>query len=324
MANKTIQVTMLTDFSGQTGLTVHLYDDSGTSITTRRNGSGDSLTEIGSTGIFTATVTEALAGWYDCVFLDSAGNQLNQRGAQDSKVWFPGDIAGTYTVGSIKEQFNAGFNYQIYPPVERSATDTKAIQFFYMYPSAILTGTKQIDGGSSSAISGAITYVGAVGTKYMYQLAYNANDRPSGEGTVLYSITDGVNDPRYLTLQVAGVGNNVTIVPLSGVVEQRSDETDINVFTGETPTISIACVDSQGAAVTLTGLTLGVYFDQMDGTNVATVASGDIVISGSTFTFTMPSAVTANACKKKWSLRKSTGNAVLMHGTVIITDAADD
>lgn len=316
MASKTIRG-VLQGYDGVTACTALVFAENGATIL---NGSGDTVT-FSSYGVFTFTLTENVTGFCDVLIIKTSDSSiLSNRG----KLFIPADIAGTYDIDSFYKLNQAAFDNQVYPPVERSATDTKAIQFFYMYPSATLTGTKQIDGGSSSAISGAITYVGAVGTKYMYQLAYNANDRPSGEGTVLYSITDGVNDPRYLTLQVAGVGNNVTIVPLSGVVEQRSDETDINVFTGETPTISIACVDSQGAAVTLTGLTLGVYFDQMDGTNVATVASGDIVISGSTFTFTMPSAVTANACKKKWSLRKSTGNAVLMHGTVIITDAADD
>ena len=111
----------------------------------------------------------------------------------------------------------------------------------------------------------------------------------------------------------------VTVVPLSGTVLDRSVGTNINLFTSETPSVSIAVIDAQGVAVTLTGMVLTLIFEDIRGNDIATVADGNISRSGSTITFTAPSALTTKAGTFKWSLRNAT--AVLLVGFVNVAYA---
>lgn len=196
MANKTV-VWTISGLVGETGLTLLLFAEGGNSIV---NGAGDSLTNS-AYGRLTCTVTEALAGWYDAVIIDASSNIVTERGP-DAKVYFIGDIAGTYVVGNnvTITQYQADLLY--FQPVVRSVDDDKAISFLWpLSGRSFSSSTKVIDQGSSSAITGAITELGGVGNKYEYSIAYNVADRPTEEGTVRYTLTDGTNT-RYLTLRI--------------------------------------------------------------------------------------------------------------------------
>jgi len=196
MASKTV-VWTVGGLVGETGLTLLVFAEGGNSAV---NGAGDALTNS-AYGRLTCTVTEALAGWYDAVIIDGSSNIVTERGP-DAKVYFIGDVAGTYVVGSnvTLTQYQADILY--FQPVVRSAADNKAISFLWPLTGRSFTGsTKVIDQGASSAITGAITELGGVGDKYEYSIAYNAADRPTVEGTVRYTLTDGTNT-RYLTLRV--------------------------------------------------------------------------------------------------------------------------
>lgn len=45
-------------------------------------------------------------------------------------------------------------------------------------------------GGTSEPIAGTVTYLYEISGKYWYRLAYDASDRPSGDGTVQYVFTN--------------------------------------------------------------------------------------------------------------------------------------
>ncbi len=114
----------------------------------------------------------------------------------------------------------------------------------------------------------------------------------------------------------------ITVVPLTGVVESRVSGTTISLFTGETPSVSVACLDAEGNAVTLTGLTLELTIETLAGTDVEVIADADIGKSGSTFTFSPSTTVTATARTLNWSLRKTSDDSVLMHGKMTVSKAA--
>lgn len=199
------------------------------------NGSGDACTF--NNGSFTFTLTEAASGWYDVqLFKSSDDSEYTAR----EEVWIPGDIAGTYDIGSKEEEYVAGFINQVFPPIRRVVGDTNAIRFL-MPAQTTITGTKSINNGSYSAVSGAITYIGTNGSHYEYNLAYNANDRSDSSVTVRYLFTDGTNtravvlelynaltDAQAARLELIGTAQATFSAPVSskGVIDEiiRGDD----------------------------------------------------------------------------------------------------
>lgn len=88
MASKTVKL-RLPDISGRSGLTLLLLAQGATSIS---NGSGDTLT-AGSYGVFTATVTEAITGWFDVIVMDGSNTV-----AVGGLLYIERDVEGTYYV----------------------------------------------------------------------------------------------------------------------------------------------------------------------------------------------------------------------------------
>lgn len=88
MANKTIALNSQAN-AGPSGLTLLLISPTDGSI---GNGSGDTLT-AGSNGHFSATVTEAITGWWRVVVKNGATPLL-----EGGWVWIPSDVVGTYIV----------------------------------------------------------------------------------------------------------------------------------------------------------------------------------------------------------------------------------
>lgn len=77
--------------------------------------------------------------------------------------------------------------------IVRSTSDTAAISFMYPSPSLSLTGQVSINDGNFQAVAGAVTFLRSEGDQYFYSLAYNASDRPSGEGTARYTFSNSGN-----------------------------------------------------------------------------------------------------------------------------------
>ena len=202
MANKTIRGT-LEGWDGTTACLAYVLAENGA---TSLNGSGDTVT-FGALDTFTFVVTESLAGYYDILLVDAA--DTNVKMSYRGKVHIPADVVGTYEIQSLAQLNRAAFNNQLIPTVNRSADDTNPIRFYWPVANADIDGTVVIiqDGsaGSSQSIAGAITYIGTVDTKYEYNLAYNASDRPTQEGVARYELTDGTNEPKGITLNVFDV-----------------------------------------------------------------------------------------------------------------------
>jgi hypothetical protein len=138
----------------------------------------------------------------------------------------------------------------------------------------------------------------------------------------VYRLDDG-SVVRLLPLQVevGGGGGAVNVLPLSGIVESRVDGTTISVFTSETPTVSIAVVDGEGNAVTVTLLTLSLVIEKRATADLVVIPDASITKSGSTISFVVPGQATSAEGHHRWSLRNTADDSVLLQGPFIVTYA---
>jgi len=196
-----------------------------------------------------------------------------------------------------------------YPTVSRNVTDETPILFTWPSASATITVTRSIDAGSYGAATGAAAFAYTQDGQHFYSLAYSANDRPAGAGSVVYRLNDG-GVVRLLPLQVevgGGGGAAVNVLPAVGITAERSPGVTLNVFVGETVSQSITIYQTDGVTpFPLTGKTLVIIFETRQGTDVATVTSGSITIGGdedNVVTFAYPSAATAAQRVLKFAIR---------------------
>ena len=150
--------------------------------------------------------------------------------------------------------------------------------------------------------------------------AYRLNGFVSGVGGFVNEVYDltlstATFQPRAESLFSA------TVLPLDATVVDRVAGTTINLFTDETPSVAVAVVDSSGAAVDLTNLTLEVVIELRPSTDVAVIANANISKSNGSFSFTVPSAVTNAARACKWALRKTADSSVLVQGDLFVNYA---
>ena len=291
------------------------------------NNPGDEVT-FGTYETFSFTTTFDLVSGveiYDVILVDRADHDVQLSEAR-GKIYVPADTAGTYEIDGVGALNKQGFDSENeYPPDTRSVNDENPVEFLWPTNPASITGEVQFtSGGSLTAVTGSITYITSYGTRYLWRLPYSADNKPDGEGFARFRLTDSNGRVEYSQINYLQAGSGFwPDLSLNCDVVERVGGTTINLFTGETPTISIACVDADGEEVDLTGLTLTIAFEsKTSSTDIATVASGSITISGASFSFAIPSAVTANPSNWLWSLRKSDGNTVLMHGVATVARGA--
>jgi hypothetical protein len=104
-----------------------------------------------------------------------------------------------------------------------------------------------------------------------------------------------------------GGGSTVNVLPATGIVANRTPGATLTPVVGETISQSITLYSTDGITpINLSGKTLVVVFETLAGTDVVTVASANITISGANsnvVTFAYPSAVTASERTLRFSIR---------------------
>jgi hypothetical protein len=104
-----------------------------------------------------------------------------------------------------------------------------------------------------------------------------------------------------------GGGSVVNVLPATGIVANRTPGATLTPVVGETISQSITLYSTDGITpINLSGKTLVVVFETLAGTDVATVASANITISGANsnvVTFAYPSAVTASERTLRFAIR---------------------
>ena len=148
----------------------------------------------------------------------------------------PLDTAVTVSTSLYTEKMPA--TLQSDHPVERSLYDTNPITFNFDGPSLVLNGFRSINNAAYTPVSGAVTYLRTEDGIDLYTLAYNVNDRPTGEGTVRYRFIQtgwvGGDYERFLTLRVT-----------SNVMGQLSGDVTGKVLGGGAGVIAGTGVQSQ-------------------------------------------------------------------------------
>ena len=104
-----------------------------------------------------------------------------------------------------------------------------------------------------------------------------------------------------------GGGSTVNVLPATGIVANRTPGATLTPVVGETISQSITLYSTDGITpINLSGKTLVVVFETLAGTDVVTVASANITISGANsnvVTFAYPSAVTASERTLRFAIR---------------------
>lgn len=257
-----------------------------------------------------------------------------------------------YPLNGLPEVKSPGGNFEIEPgttipqiPFALLGGAPDATPVVSVYAGSTLLGTATVTTHAESAYFASYTLPGsgiADRTPIYYQIDYEIGGtaQPSQSifiGTVglrevdLSAIESTLGTPAGASIaaDVAAVdaaidaGINVTVTPLTGVVESRVRGTTIEVFTGETTTVSIATVDAQGNSVDYSGSALSVVIESKNGTDKATIADGSITKNSSTISFAVPAAVTATEATYRWALRDTADDGVLMQGPLIVTYAPE-
>lgn len=75
--------------------------------------------------------------------------------------------------------------------VTRTTSDTQPLGFQWPVTGATITARKSVNNAAYVAAVGTVSFLRTEGTKHYYTLSYNAADRLTTEGTVLFEFTDG-------------------------------------------------------------------------------------------------------------------------------------
>lgn len=93
-----------------------------------------------------------------------------------------------------------------------------------------------------------------------------------------------------------------------GSVIARGDSRQLRLYTGETHAVAV------DTGVTLTGMDPELVFEDRSGNVIAEVTGNDVTLSGTTFTFDVPSELTSAERICNWSLRDATTKQAKAYG----------
>jgi hypothetical protein len=125
---------------------------------------------------------------------------------------------------------------------------------------------------------------------------------------------------------IEGGGSSVNVLPAVGIVADRSPGATITPVVGETISQSITLYATDGTTpINLSGKTLAIVFETLQGVDVAIVASGSITISGSNsnvVTFAYPPVVTSSERTLRFAIRDAAAPlAMYLQGLCVVTRA---
>ncbi len=145
----------------------------------------------------------------------------------------------------------------------------------------------------------------------------------------VFEAASGAGNEAATDLAIGAIGvlaiAEVSVTPVQGLLSgSLSGTTNVTIYQDETKSLSIGVTDIDGNAVDVSGMTLEIVIEDIEGNDIATIVDGSITKVTSTVTFEIPPAASAKVGDYQWSLRRSAGNAVLMHGVWTVKYAADN
>ena len=170
-------------------------------------------------------------------------------------------------------------------------------------------------------------------TSFVYTLAQTQSGLATSAGvtaafTEIKGATwDSGTDTLEAIRNASGGGSSITITAGAANAPARSDDTNLIAFVDETISQALAIYEADGTtAKDMSGKTLTVVFENLETTDTAVVAGGDITVSGAnnnTVTWAYPSAVTANVGTYRYALRDAAApKTVYAQGLLFVKVAA--
>ena len=98
----------------------------------------------------------------------------------------------------------------------------------------------------------------------------------------------------------------------------------LTAYVNESRTHTVTTVDSDGAAVNCSALTLEVIIEQLDRTDVVTIANASITKTTTTVAFAVANTYHTTEANYRWALRRTDTGVVIMHGPYVVQYAADN
>jgi hypothetical protein len=89
-------------------------------------------------------------------------------------------------------------------------------------------------------------------------------------------------------------------------------------YVGESRTHTITTVDSDGAAVNCSALTLEVVIERLDRTDATVIANASLTKTSTTVAFTVNESSTKTEKLQRWALRRTDTGVVIMYGPYVI------
>ena len=250
MANKTV---VLSNYflNGTANLTLLLLNPTNGNI---GNGAGDTLT-AGSNGLFSATVTENITGWWNVVVLDGATVL-----AEGGKVYFQSDSVGTYIVDDATHVVDAVLD-EAYADHNIAGTIGKLLN-------TIRKSNLAIDGVVSNAITPTtLTFssnVVATTSAYAHAVLLFVSGPLAGENSpiISYTSTNGVfvleepltaapsNGDEFVVIAGSHVHSvaeiaaaiSITVAPATATSPEKIEGDEITVAVGDVSSIPLTTI----------------------------------------------------------------------------------
>ncbi len=248
------------------------------------------------------------------LFEKSSGELLTTRGP----VWIE-SLNGTY----YSPDFDAMARYGMtklrnLEAVKRTVADNNAIVFEWPAPgTAAITGTKRFNASlTTSAITATPTFLRTRSDGiHEWSLPYNAADRLTSEGTVLYELVDNSVPANRgsITLVLGPASSSLTVLPLEAKTPTRQEGNMIQLFVGERLSTTVPVFDTSNNPVTLTGKTLILKIETQQ---KVPLASPPLTVGATSFTFTPTAEMTNSERTLVWALWDVIAEGVIAYGTM--------
>lgn len=158
--------------------------------------------------------------------------------------------------------------------------------------------------------------------------------KASTDALTISAIADGVWDESrgtrsagtfgyYLDQQVSLATGGGGVTYIVGHVPDRSGETDMTIYAGETVSPVITTRDASCTPVDLSSKTMKVVIQKSDGTDLQNIAAGAITVTSTSVSFQITTATTNSGEKSvDWSLRDAASDEVYLYGKFYIQTVA--
>jgi len=245
------------------------------------------------------------------------------------KVIFPAPPSLTLTAGLVDDS-NQPFTYDFTSTSVTEEPSNSGVYVATFDPGGVITGNYRFCAlkNSVGVAQYDIDFAGQMGELVnAVEFTGSATITPSEVASAVWDATlASYQNPGSTGEGLADAGggggtNPVVVYPVISNSPQRTNETTLKAYIGESSPFDVAPVDAQGNAVDTTGMTLQVTIEDRQTNDVEVIADGAITKTATSYSFT---TVTSNITlgQKTWSCRNiAGGDLVISTGNYVVSPA---